>query len=242
MTSNPPVERVKSVSLAKILMLLIIVGLFSSLAYFTFFPKAVLFNVKPAGASVYGNGKLVCSSTPCHASLNRIFPKHITIDRAQHFPHTIELKAFGVGWNESLDSVISLKSMFIDSDKERGLKACRAERARMPDPDNIDAQPCYRVPPVMPWRAKWSGHCHLVFDIHETGKTKNIRLEGCSERGFESAAIQAVELWTYLPKIEDGEAVERLGVENKITFRLTDELGRIIPEPAYFEENPEHEH
>ena len=242
MSQNPPVERVKPVSLISIMSLLLMVGLFSLFAYFTFFPKAVFFNVQPAGASVYSNGKLLCPATPCKSSLNRIFPKRITIDRAQHFPYIINLEAFGIGWDDTLENVIRLQYMLDDSEIERGMKTCQAQRVKMPDPDNIDAEPCYRVPPVMPWRAKRSGHCHLVFDIHDTGKTKNIRINGCTERVFENAAIQAVQLWTYLPKIENGEAVERLGVKNKITFRLTDELGRIISEPLYFEENSEHEH
>jgi len=242
MPQNMPVERVKPASPILIFVLLLSVCLLSLIAYIAFFPKAISFNVKPAGASVYSNGKLICPATPCRVNLNRFFPKNITIDRAQHFPHVIKLQAFGVGWDENLNGIINLESMIVDSDKERGMKTCRTERALMPDPNNIDAEPCYRVPPVMPWRAKRSGHCHLVFDIHKTGKTKNIRINGCTERVFESAAVQAVQLWTYLPKIENGEVVERLDVKNKVTFRLTDELGRIISEPRYFEENSEHEH
>jgi protein TonB len=36
--------------------------------------------------------------------------------------------------------------------------------------------------------------------------------------------------WKYNPKIVDGRSVARMGVESKITFRLTDERGKIIPE------------
>jgi len=242
MSSGPVVERVKPVSIISIILLLTVIALFAFISYSIFFPKTVSFNVRPAGASVYSNGESVCASTPCRVSMNRILPRHIVIHRAKHFPHNINLPAFGVGWDDHLDGVIELKSMVIEKDKEAGLKACREKRVKVSDPNNVDAEPCYRVPPVMPWQAKRSGHCHLIFDIHDTGATKNIRLNGCTERGFESAAVEAVEAWTYLPKIENGEAVERLGVQNKISFRLTDEAGRIIPELSYYKDNPEHEH
>jgi len=242
MSSGPSVERVKPVSLISILILLVTIAGLTIIAYFIFYPKAVSLNTRPLGASVYANGKSICATTPCRVSMNRMLPKHIIIHRAKHFPHNIKLPAFGVGWDDHLGDIIELKSMVVEKDKQAGMKACREERANAADPNNVDAQPCYRVPPVMPWRAKRSGHCHLEFDVHDTGKTKNIRLKGCTERGFESAAVEAVDVWTYLPKIENGEAVERLDVKNKITFRLTDEAGRIIPELPYFENNPDHEH
>lgn len=81
MSLNPSVERVKPVSIISILLLMTVITFLAVIAYFIFFPKAVSFNVRPAGASVYANGKSVCASTPCRISMNRVFPKHIVIHK-----------------------------------------------------------------------------------------------------------------------------------------------------------------
>ena len=93
-----------------------------------------------------------------------------------------------------------------------------------------DAQPLVRIPPIMPPRAEKSGHCLVRFDVSPTGSPFNVQTTYCSSNVFKSASIKSVEKWKYQPKIQDGVAVGRSGVENKITFRLQDERGRLIPE------------
>lgn len=93
-----------------------------------------------------------------------------------------------------------------------------------------DAQPLVRIPPNMPPRADKSGHCKVRFDVSPTGAPFNVVATYCTGRVFERPSIKSVEKWKYNPKIQDGVPVGRTGVENKITFRLTDERGNIIPE------------
>ncbi len=93
-----------------------------------------------------------------------------------------------------------------------------------------DAQPLVRIPPIMPPRAEKSGHCKVRFDVSPEGQPFNVVAPFCTQRLFERASIKSVQKWKYNPKIVDGRSVARSGVESKITFRLTDERGKIIPE------------
>ena len=93
-----------------------------------------------------------------------------------------------------------------------------------------DAQPLVRIPPIMPPRAEKSGHCRVKFDVSPEGAPFNVMTTFCTQRLFERATIKSVQRWKYNTKIVDGRAVARNGVENKVTYRLTDERGRIIPE------------
>ena len=93
-----------------------------------------------------------------------------------------------------------------------------------------DAQPLVRIPPIMPPRAEKSGHCKVRFDVSPEGQPYNVTATYCSSSVFKRASIKSVEKWKYNPKIVDGRAVARRGVESQITFRLADERGNIIPE------------
>jgi len=93
-----------------------------------------------------------------------------------------------------------------------------------------DAQPLVRIPPIMPPRAEKSGHCRVRFDVSPEGAPFNVVATYCTQSLFERATIKSVQKWKYNPKIVDGRSVARKGVENKVTYRLTDERGKIIPE------------
>ncbi len=93
-----------------------------------------------------------------------------------------------------------------------------------------DAQPLVRIPPIMPPRAEKSGHCKVRFDVSPQGQPFNVVATYCTSSVFKRASIKSVEKWKYNPKIVDGRAVARRGVESQITFQLTDERGRLIPE------------
>jgi protein TonB len=93
-----------------------------------------------------------------------------------------------------------------------------------------DAQPLVRIPPIMPPRAEKSGHCRVRFDVSPEGAPFNVVTTYCTQKLFERATIKSVQKWKYNPKIVDGRSVARKGVENKVTYRLTDERGKIIPE------------
>ena len=93
-----------------------------------------------------------------------------------------------------------------------------------------DAQPLVRIPPIMPTRADRSGHCKVRFDVSPQGMPFNIEAISCSQTLFKRPSIRSVQNWKYDPKIVNGRTVSRSGVESKISFRLLDERGKIIPE------------
>jgi len=93
-----------------------------------------------------------------------------------------------------------------------------------------DAQPLVRIPPIMPPRAEKSGHCKVRFDVSPEGAPFNVTSTYCTSNVFKSASEKSVRKWKYNPKIQDGRPVGRTGVESQITFKLTDERGRLIPE------------
>lgn len=93
-----------------------------------------------------------------------------------------------------------------------------------------DAQPLVRIPPIMPPRAEKSGHCKVRFNVSPEGKPFDVETTYCTQSLFRSATIRSVQKWKYNPKIQDGRPVGRVGVESRITFRLADERGNIIPE------------
>ena len=93
-----------------------------------------------------------------------------------------------------------------------------------------DAQPLVRIPPIMPPRAEKSGHCRVRFDVSPEGAPFNVTTTYCTQSLFSRATVKSVQKWKYNPKVVDGRNVARKGVENKVTYRLTDERGKIIPE------------
>lgn len=93
-----------------------------------------------------------------------------------------------------------------------------------------DAQPLVRIPPIMPPRAEKSGHCKVSFDVSPEGQPFNVDATYCTQSLFSRPSIKSVQKWKYNPKIIDGRAVARSGVITKITFKLADERGNIIPE------------
>ncbi len=93
-----------------------------------------------------------------------------------------------------------------------------------------DAQPLVRIPPIMPPRAEKSGHCKVRFDVSPQGAPFNVIATYCTGSVFKRSSVKSVQKWKYNPKIVDGRSVARKGVESQITFRLTDERGKMIPE------------
>ena len=93
-----------------------------------------------------------------------------------------------------------------------------------------DVVPLVRIPPIMPRNARRSGHVIVVFDIDETGKPFNVRVLSSSEEIFEQPAMQSVEKWMYTPVDRGEDTKVRKDVSSKITFKLSDQTGKLIPE------------
>ena len=97
-----------------------------------------------------------------------------------------------------------------------------------------DAQPLVRIPPVTPPRfleGDNSGHCRVQFDVSPEGSPFNVVATSCTNRVLERSTIKSVQKWRFNPKIVDGRPVSMKGVVNKVTYRLLDERGKILPEP-----------
>lgn len=93
-----------------------------------------------------------------------------------------------------------------------------------------DEQPVLRIPPIMPPRAEKSGHCKVRFDVSAEGQPYNVQVTYCTQNLFARPTIKSVQKWKYTPKMRDGRAMSRSGIESTVSFHLTDERGRIIPE------------
>ncbi len=96
--------------------------------------------------------------------------------------------------------------------------------------DDRNVQPILRIPPQMPPRADRSGHCMMRFNVSVEGQPYDVQATSCSQSLFTGASVRAVQNWRYRPKIRDGQPRPYLGVETRISFQLTDERGRVIPE------------
>jgi len=88
-----------------------------------------------------------------------------------------------------------------------------------------DAQPLVRIEPQYPPRAAErgvEGSCDVQFDVSPDGAPYNIRILRCDSSLFERASIRAVERWRYNPRIQDGVAVARTGVQTQFIFQLAE--------------------
>jgi protein TonB len=87
-----------------------------------------------------------------------------------------------------------------------------------------DVVPLVRVEPQYPMNAKQQGlegWVELRFTINKLGRVKDVIVTAASAGTvFNRAAIQAVSKWKYNPKIENGVAVERTGIRQRIKFQL----------------------
>ena len=95
--------------------------------------------------------------------------------------------------------------------------------------------PLVRIPPIFPNRflqGDVSGYCRVRFDISAEGQPFNVQTTTCTSGQLESATIKSVQKWKYAPKVHDGRAVSRSGLETTIRFDLADDNGEILPLPS----------
>lgn len=86
-----------------------------------------------------------------------------------------------------------------------------------------DALPLVRVDPEYPPRAQQQGIDGWVvveFTISPAGTVRDLRvIDAQPKLVFEDAVLSAVRRWRYSPKIENGVAVARVGVQTRLTFK-----------------------
>lgn len=91
--------------------------------------------------------------------------------------------------------------------------------------EDFDARALERTPPRYPRRCMHkAGALERVlvqFDVTAQGTTDNIRVVESTLDCLNTPAIKSVESWLYRPKVVDGTAVRREGVQTIITFQLS---------------------
>jgi protein TonB len=87
-----------------------------------------------------------------------------------------------------------------------------------------DVIPLVRINPEYPMRARQrgvEGWVLIQFTISPAGTVKDARVVDADPPNiFDDSAIKAVNRWRYNPKIEEGVAVERRGVQVVLEFKL----------------------
>lgn len=87
-----------------------------------------------------------------------------------------------------------------------------------------DVVPLVRVEPQYPMSAKSrgvEGWVELMFTITKAGTVTDIVITAANPGTiFNRSAVQAVSKWKYNPKVENGSAVNRPGVRQRIKFQL----------------------
>ena len=70
----------------------------------------------------------------------------------------------------------------------------------------------------------------IEFTISTNGSVRDAVVVRSEPPGvFDEAALRAISRWRYNPRIENGIAVERKGVQTEIRFELTDETSPGTP-------------
>ncbi|WP_154813602.1 energy transducer TonB [Hellea balneolensis] len=124
-----------------------------------------------------------------------------------------------------------MRSLINDSDKnEEALEAGVCKCWPYDEMRADSAIPVMRIPPIMPSRARRSGHVNFKFDVSDEGKPINVEVVSATEDVFVKPATKSLKEWDYEPIQEDDTPESRKGLVTKITFRLTDERGNILPE------------
>jgi len=94
--------------------------------------------------------------------------------------------------------------------------------------------PIHRVPQPAPQNAQRSGHCIMNFDVTGQGLVTNIRIKSCSDPVYYRASLESVAGFIYEPQqvLENDQMVNvyTQGIETKVSYRLLDETGNVIPE------------
>ena len=96
-------------------------------------------------------------------------------------------------------------------------------KMKMPAGSDRDIVPLVRINPDYPPRALSRGIQGWVivqFTISATGTVKDQIVVDSSNKIFDDAALKAIGRWRYNPKVEEGVAVERKGVQTKLVFQL----------------------
>jgi protein TonB len=87
-----------------------------------------------------------------------------------------------------------------------------------------DVIPLVRIEPEYPMRAQSQGIEGWVlvqFTVTTAGTVRDARVVNSEPKGvFDEAAVKAVSRWKYSPKVQEGVAVERVGLQVILSFKM----------------------
>jgi protein TonB len=91
-----------------------------------------------------------------------------------------------------------------------------------------DYLPIVKVAPIYPQRAlsrSIEGYCVVQYVVTKQGTIREpfVIEDQCTSSLFHRASINAATKFKYKPRIQDGQAVEVPGVQNKFTFEITND-------------------
>ena len=95
-------------------------------------------------------------------------------------------------------------------------------------PRKESVEPIERFPPDMPRFAQQSGYVVFNFDLDDTGTPTNISTITAWPDYYEEPAQKALEQWRYTEKAPGESDADRSDLVTTISFRLTDERGKMI--------------
>jgi protein TonB len=116
---------------------------------------------------------------------------------------------------DAVGAIIPMVDTAVELEKATSLGAGGSDR---------DVVPLVRVDPDYPPRARQrgiEGYVDIEFTISPVGTVQNPRVIGANPSFvFDRAALRAVRKWKYNPKIENGVAVTRSGIQVRLRFEL----------------------
>lgn len=164
--------------------------------------------------------------TPCTLHLAPSQTYGISYFKAGHIPAELSLGP------EDLEHETIPRPMGVNlfDAYQNGIRCYKDFKALKNKPD-VDAKPCYRAPPVVPGGVSESGFCIMVFDVNNYGRTENIRATECTHENFVRNSELVVGTWSFTPKVERGMPVTQKDVKTKLTYRVMDDSGTLLPGP-----------
>ncbi len=116
---------------------------------------------------------------------------------------------------DAVGAIVPMVDTGVELEKATSLGAGGSDR---------DVVPLVRVDPDYPARARQrgiEGYVEIEFSISPVGTVQNPRVIGASPSFvFDRAALRAVRKWKYNPKIQNGIAVPRHGIQVRLRFEL----------------------
>ena len=87
-----------------------------------------------------------------------------------------------------------------------------------------------RKPPNFPPPLNRSGFCCVAMDVTEEGMPENVSASFCTEKKFKRTSLESVSEWRFNPALINGKPVRSTQQSHIITYKITDERDRIVPD------------